>query len=97
MTHDTLYFVCIPDPVKTRLEKSTTIVANMVSDVPLTKKGHEPAAKTIVVNSEYEDYIFQYVYSGFPKSVQSKNRIFISPKLNNPFIESPGKPPNFVS
>ncbi len=97
MTRDTLYFVCTPNAVKTRLVKSTTIVANQINDVPLNKKGHEAAVKRVVVNSEYEDYAFQYHYSNFAKPVSSQQRIFISSKITDPFIESPGKPPNFVS
>jgi hypothetical protein len=96
MTRDTMYLVCIPNTAKTRLVNANVITAKAVNDVPLSKKGGDMASKKVNALSEYNLQAFQYNYSSFgiflKRSVQPE---FLH--LNNPFIESPGKPPNFIS
>lgn len=95
MTRDTLYFVCLPNATKTRLEKANLVVAKEIADVPVNKKGHDAVKKANVL-SEYEYQAFHYSYLPFPTLLPQK-RIFISSKITDPFIESPGKPPNSIS
>ena len=95
MTHDTMYFVCLANTAKTRLVNANIITAKQISDVPLSKKGSQ-AAKKINAFSEYNLLGFQYDYSAFGILTQSGAR-HLSFKLSKPFIESPGKPPNFIS
>ncbi|MDB5008375.1 MAG: hypothetical protein JWQ84_1318 [Mucilaginibacter sp.] len=96
MTRDTMYFVCIPNTAKTRLEKANIITAKEISDVPLTKRGQSPASKKVNTLSEYNLQAFQYNYSAFGNTLQTKNNKFLSTEINNPYISSPGKPPNHI-
>jgi hypothetical protein len=96
MTRDTMYFICLPNATKTRLVNANIITAKEVADVPLSKKGQDPVSKKVNTLSEYNFQAFQYSYSGFGIFVQ-KNNVPASVILNDPFIESPGKPPNFIS
>jgi len=96
MTRDTMYFVCLPNSVKTHLEKANIIVAKQISDVPFSKKG-DSAAKRINTFSEYNLQAFKYHYLRFAtSSIKQINKPLIF-RLNDPYIESPGKPPNFIS
>lgn len=96
MTRDTMYFVCIPNTVKTRLVNANIITAKQINDVPLTQKGHDAGVKKVNTLSEYKLDVFQYNYVAFETILKPVARS-ISVKLNNPFVASPGKPPNFVS
>jgi hypothetical protein len=95
MTRDTMYFVCIPNTVKTRLEKANIITAKEISDVPLSKKGHDAASKKINILSEYNLQAFQYHYTEYGEFLKQNNKA-VSYQLNSPYISSPGKPPNFA-
>jgi hypothetical protein len=95
MTHDTMYFVCLANTAKTRLVNANIIVAKQISDVPLSKKG-EQSAKKVNTLSEYNLQAFQYRYSAFGIFLKPNNKL-VAFKLDKPFIESPGKPPNFIS
>jgi len=95
MTHDTMYFVCLANTAKTRLVNANIVTARQISDVPLSKKGDQ-AAKKVNTLSEYNLQAFHYNYTAF--SLLTKPQISaLSFKLTEPFIESPGKPPNFIS
>ena len=96
MTRDTVYFICLPNAVKTRLVNANIITAKEISDVPLSKKGQEPVSKKVNALSDYNLQAFHYSYSAFGIFLE-QNNVPASVKLNNPFIESPGKPPNFIS
>jgi hypothetical protein len=96
MTRDTMYFVCLPNTVKTRLVNANIITAKEISDVPLNKNAHNPVVKKVNTLSEYNLEACHYNYSQLEIFLkQSPNRLSL--KLVNPFIESPGKPPNFIS
>ncbi|MGN6397280.1 MAG: hypothetical protein ACTHMI_17055 [Mucilaginibacter sp.] len=94
LTRDTMYFVCIPNNVKTRLAKANVIAAREFSDVPFSKKGHEAPVKKVNSLSDYTLETFGYTYTNFETHITSVNRR-VSFILDSPFIESPGKPPNF--
>jgi hypothetical protein len=96
MTHDTMYFVCIPNTVKTHLVKANIITANQINDVPITKKGHDASFKKINTLSDYNLQAFKYHYQEFETQLKPNDKP-VSFKLNSPFIDSPGKPPNFIS
>jgi hypothetical protein len=97
MTRDTLYLICLPNDVKANLVKDNIIMVKNMSDVlPLSKKGPSiPSAKK--VNSAGYDNVYQLVdckYAQLPEFV----KVFVNSRtshLTNPYIESPGKPPNF--
>jgi len=97
MTRDTMYFVCIPNTSKTRLVNANIITAKEINDIPLSKKGHhDPLAKRINTLSEYHLQAFLYSYAEFETLLKQIRRS--EPyHLNHPFINSPGKPPNFIS
>ncbi|MDB5124219.1 MAG: hypothetical protein JWP94_2348 [Mucilaginibacter sp.] len=97
MTRDTMYFICIPNTAKTRLVQANIVTAKEISDVPLTKKGHDASVKKVNTLSEYNLKTFQYNYSGVAKLLASENTQSGSLKLCKPYIDSPGKPPNFIS
>ena len=89
-----MYFVCLPNAAKTRLVKANILTTKEISDVPAGKTNHNPVVKKVSFLSEYNLRAFHYKYSEFSVLLKSnKNSTFV--KLSNPFIESPGKPPNF--
>ena len=93
MTHDTMYFVCYANTAKTRLVKANLVTAKEFSDVPMSKKG-DAVAKKLISLSEYNLQGFNnYQYSVTGNIVKPVYRIFSS-ELDNPYIDSPGKPPN---
>ena len=96
MTKDTMYYVCLPNTTKTRLVNANIITAKEISDVPLNKNSHNPVVKKVNQLSDYNLHSFEYQYAEYAKPVKSSNTYSIT-KLSNPFIESPGKPPNFSS
>jgi len=97
MTRDTMFFVCIPNATKTRLVNANIITAKQIADVPLTKKGQDPSVKRINTLSDYNFEAFQYSYSEFETQLNPDNIKAALLKTTEPYIESPGKPPNFIS
>lgn len=96
MTRDTMYFICIANETKTRLEHANVIAAKEINDVPLTKKGEAPVSKKINFLSEYNLQVFAYDYTAFGTNIKQ----IIKPallQLSSPYIDSPGKPPNFCA
>jgi len=96
MTRDTMYMICLANTAKTQLVKANVIAAKEISDVPVNKKGQEPVTKRVNTLSEYNLQSFKYQYAAdgsFIKHEPNSRRL----RLTNPFIESPGKPPNFIS
>jgi hypothetical protein len=96
MTRDTMYFICLQNTDKTRLVSANVITVKEISDVPVSKKGQAPVSKKVNTLSEYNLQTFKYSYAVVGISVK-KNNAMLSFQLINPFIESPGKPPNFVA
>lgn len=94
MTRDTMYLVCIANSVKTRLISANLIVAKNVSDVPLTKKGTENMIKKASGGFEYNNPAQTFSFVTFGQNLKGSENP-ISSKLTHPYIESPGKPPNF--
>jgi hypothetical protein len=96
MTRDTMYFICIANETKTRLEHANIITAKEINDVPLTKKGEAPVSKKINTLSEYNLQAFTYEYIAFGANIMQTVKP-ASFQLSRPYIESPGKPPNFIA
>jgi hypothetical protein len=94
MTRDTMYFICVANTNKTRLVNANIITAKEINDVPLTKKGQEPWAKKATTYSEYNLTVFSYHYSAFGTLLKTSEKS-LSSTFSDPYIESPGKPPNF--
>jgi hypothetical protein len=95
MTHDTMYFICLPNTAKTQLVKANIITAKQISDVPVSKK-NDPSAKKVNSLSEYNLQAFHYQCKVFGNLIKPTEKI-LSFELKNPYINSPGKPPNFIS
>jgi hypothetical protein len=96
MTKDTLYLMCIPNHDKARLVNAGVTYAKAVNDVlPLSKKGHDQSVKKANILSDYNLLSFKYHYSTYGITVNQNNQPANS-ALERPFIESPGKPPNFI-
>jgi hypothetical protein len=95
VTQDTMYFVCLPNTAKTRLVKANIVTAKEISDVPISKNSHNPSVKKVVSLSEYNLQSFIYCYAAYGTFVKQSKRA-VTHKLIAPFIESPGKPPNFI-
>lgn len=94
MTRDTMYLICLPNDVKTNLMKANVIMAKNVNDVPLSKKGANiPSTKK--ADSGY-DNVYQVIKCDYVPLAKLIREIINSPSshLSNPYIESPGKPPN---
>lgn len=94
MTRDTMYFICLPNTAKTRLVAANIITAKEVSDVPMSKKGDQ-ATKRINTTDEYSLPVFKYQYAAFETLIKPSYKN-VTVVLDNPYIESPGKPPNFI-
>ena len=94
MTRDTMYLVCIANSTKTHLENANLIVAKNISDVPLTKKGQAQTVKKASVNFDYSNPAVRYSFLTYSQQVK-KHESPIFSLLADPYIESPGKPPNF--
>jgi len=94
MTRDTMSLLCLPNHVKDQLVKAHLIVAKDLNDVPLSKKGAEPLSKKTVELYNYTYQVIKCDYKPFAKLVRpiGNTEIF---NLAHPYIESPGKPPNF--
>ncbi len=93
MSSDTVSFICIPNTVKTRLSKANVVITKDISDIPVNKKGHDSAAKKGNPGNEYSYQIAHYQYIQFGNLFQTQFRP-ITALLIEPFIESPGKPPD---
>jgi hypothetical protein len=95
MTRDTMYFICLPNTTKTRLVAANIITAKEVSDVPMSKKG-EQALKKVSTSDEYSLPVFKYQYAPF-ETLNKPCYTNVAVVIHSPYIESPGKPPNFIS
>lgn len=94
MTKDTLYLVCLPNTVKANLAKANIIMTKNLNDVPLNKKGPNTSS-TKKAESTY-DHVYQILkcdYAPLAKLVRFSPHSEIA-DLSNPYVESPGKPPN---
>jgi len=94
MSPDTMSFICIANSVKTRLVSANLIIAKEINDVPVSKKGHDSLKKSGTGN-DYSFHVINYQFMAFATLL----KVIPSPilcQLNNPYIESPGKPPNFT-
>lgn len=94
MTRDTMSLICLPNKVKENLIKANIIAAKNLNDVPLSKKGTTTSTKKVI--SEY-DHVYQVLkcdYVAFEER-SSPTINTLSLQLTDPYIESPGKPPNF--
>jgi hypothetical protein len=94
MTRDTMYFICLLNKAKTQLVKANIITARQINDVPLSKKG-DISAKKVNSLSEYNLQLFDYQYTAIEAFVKP-NYCAQASALVQPFIDSPGKPPNFT-
>ena len=97
MTRDTMYLVCIANSTKTKLFNANIIMAKNITDAPLSKKGEQAPVKKVSSQtaSEYNNPQVNYTFLTFTNSIDRRENP-ISSKLTNPYIESPGKPPNFI-
>lgn len=95
MTKDTMYLICLPNNVKAKLEKANIIMAKNLNDVPLSKKGTTNTS-TKKVDFGYDNVyqVLQCDYEPLANTIKTVNYTPAS-HLTNPYIESPGKPPNF--
>jgi hypothetical protein len=95
MTRDTMYLICLPNNVKADLEKANIIVAKNINDVPMSKKGTTtPSVKK--VDFGY-DNVYQVLHCDYTPIAKLVNVIDhnTAAHLTSPYIESPGKPPNY--
>ena len=94
MTKDTMSFICLANDVKTNLVKANIIVAKNINDVPLSKKGAAPSS--VKKDNPGYDNVYQVLqcnYTAFAQTVRIIDHTRLS-SLTDPYIESPGKPPN---
>jgi hypothetical protein len=94
MSPDTMSFICIANSVKTRLVSANLIIAKEINDVPLSKKGHDNLKK-VSFGNDYNFQVINYRFVAFSTLLKPIASPIIC-HLNNPYIESPGKPPNFT-
>jgi hypothetical protein len=95
MTKDTLYLICLPNTVKANLSKANVIMTKNLNDIPLNKKGANNSSTKKAETSSY-DHFYQIVkcdYTPLAELIKVARGLEIT-HLSNPYIESPGKPPN---
>ena len=92
-TRDTMFFVCLPNLSKTRLVKASINTAKEISDIPVNKKGHDAPLKKASSANEYNFQAFNYSCSRFGVLIR-RVRLHRQVSANDPYIASPGKPPN---
>ena len=93
ITRDTIYLMCLYNNDKPRLLKAGLAYARDVNDIPQNKKNHDTSGKKPISLSDYNCQFFTYNYT--LQSISFKlNTCFAFIHSDNPFIESPGKPPN---
>lgn len=94
MTRDTMYLICLPNDVKANLMKANVIMAKNLNDVPLSKKGaNNPNTKKAEWGYDNVYQVIKCDYKPLAKLVKEITS-FLPSHLSNPYIESPGKPPN---
>lgn len=94
VTRDTMYLVCVANITKTRLTELNLIVAKDFSDTPQGKKAPEQQpVKKVSVAFEYNNPAVEYSFVTFFTDINESLNLS-SELLTNPYIESPGKPPN---
>ena len=96
MTRDTLFLKCIQNTGKAKLISAKIIYTKQLNDIPTGKKAHNVPAKKANTLSDYRLQVFNYHYSRFGASFKQ----IITPvpyKLDQPYISSPGKPPNGIA
>lgn len=96
MTKDTMSLICLPNKIKANLVQANVIVAKNINDVPLSKKGAQSSAKKINLGYDNVYQVAECNYTDFAKTVKAVKNTLCS-SLTNPYIESPGKPPNTIS
>jgi hypothetical protein len=96
MTRDTMFFICIPNTVKTRLVTANVIMAKEINDVPLSKKGHDGSSKKVNVLSDYNYQSVQFKFLNFATLIKPVS-IPVALNLIQPYLDAPGKPPDFIS
>lgn len=94
MTRDTMSLLCLPNHVKDLLVKGNLIVAKNLSDVPLGKKGPDPVSKKV---DQGYDNVYQVIRCDYRQFAEQMKLVVIKEKIHtdHPYIESPGKPPNY--
>ena len=96
MTRDTMSFMCLPNTVKSHLEKAKIAAEKNLADAPLSKKGHETSSKKADFGYDNVYNIVKCNYIRYATHLNPAACIVVA-KLTCPYIESPGKPPNFLS
>src|SRR6185312_12637225 len=95
MSRDTMSLLCLPNHVKDKLVKAHLIIAKDINgNVPLNKKGSDPLTKKAVSGYDNVDQVVKCDYQPFAQQVRLIYNISIQ-HHENPYVESPGKPPNF--
>ena len=96
MTKDTLYLICLPNVVKANLAKANVIMTKNLIDIPLNKKGANNSTSKKAESASSYDHFYQVIKCDYAPLAEL---IKVTPRsetthLSNPYIESPGKPPN---
>lgn len=98
MTKDTLYLICLPNTVKANLAKANVIMTKNLNDIPLNKKAANNSTTKKAESASSYDHFYQVIKCDYAPIMEL---IKVTPRsetthLSNPYIESPGKPPNVV-
>ena len=96
MTKDTMSFLCLPNTVKNHLEKAKQLAEKNMAGAPMNKKGHETTNKKADFGYDNVYHIVKCDYVQFAVQLNPITNNGFS-QLTNPYIESPGKPPSFIS
>jgi len=96
MTKDTLYLICLPNTVKANLAKANIIMTKNLNDIPLSKKGANNSSTKKAESTSSYDHFYQIVKCDYTPlaelvKINTHSEVF---HLSDPYIESPGKPPN---
>lgn len=91
--NDTLYILCKPNFVKTRLTGEKSDYAAKVNDIPVNKKGSVPTAKKGIYASEYNQLGEEYDLTALILSVWNTWQMTSSDLISS-FCPTPAEPPD---
>ena len=92
VSQDTLYLLCLPNDVKTKLYNTSTDYAMKVNDMPSEKQNKNSEAKKNFMQEAGKVQSIQFSFAAFDNGKTDRAFILYS-VLPNTYISSPGQPP----
>lgn len=92
VSNDTLYVLCLPNTVKTKLTEARNNYSAQAADLPAGGKETNHAAKKGNISTEYNQTNLSYSFTNIILPAKQTNCRF-TPQLVHPYIDSSFQPP----